>query len=167
MRYTRIGYVSRVPYPKYFPSDPVAFTDIVEVVRTRFELQTLALVGDRGMITAARIDAIRELNNNPDTATDFDWITALRAPAIATLAANDGLLQPGRSRLISNIAKWLAAGQFPSAVGRYGFYQVVASENANAVGDILTCPDARSSPNEPPSSQRGRAARKSVRCTWF
>ena len=74
-------------------ADPVAFTDIVEVVRTRFGLNTLVLVGDRGMITAARIDTIRELNDNPDTAADFDWITALRAPAIATLAADDGPLQ--------------------------------------------------------------------------
>lgn len=74
-------------------ADPVAFTDIVEVVRTRFGLNTLVLVGDRGMITAARIDTIRELNDNPDTAADFDWITALRAPAIAKLAAEDGPLQ--------------------------------------------------------------------------
>jgi len=74
-------------------ADPAAFTDIVEVIRTRFGLEKLVLVGDRGMITSARIDTIRELNDNPDTATDFDWITALRAPAIAKLAADDGPLQ--------------------------------------------------------------------------
>jgi hypothetical protein len=74
-------------------ADPDAFTDIVEVVRTRFKLDKLVLVGDRGMITSARIDALRELNDNPDTATDFGWITALRAPAIAKLAADDGPLQ--------------------------------------------------------------------------
>ena len=45
------------------------------------------------MITSARIDALRELNDDPDTATDFGWITALRAPAIAKLAADDGPLQ--------------------------------------------------------------------------
>ncbi|MGH3967606.1 MAG: IS1634 family transposase [Mycobacterium sp.] len=73
--------------------DPTAFTEIVEVVRTRFGLDRLVLVGDRGMITSARIDAIRELNDNPDTATDFEWITALRAPAIAKLADDDGPLQ--------------------------------------------------------------------------
>ncbi|BCO36345.1 hypothetical protein MHEC_27780 [Mycobacterium heckeshornense] len=61
-------------------ADPVAFTDIVEVVRTQFGLDRLVLVGDRGMITSARIDAIRELNDNPDTATGFGWLTALRAP---------------------------------------------------------------------------------------
>lgn len=74
-------------------ADPDAFTEIVEVVRTRFGLTRLVLVGDRGMITSARIDTIRELNDNPDTATDFGWITALRAPAIAKLATDDGPLQ--------------------------------------------------------------------------
>ena len=72
-------------------ADPTAFTDIVEVVRTGFGLDRLVLVGDRGMITSARIQALRELND--DAGTGFGWITALRAPAIATLAADDGPLQ--------------------------------------------------------------------------
>ncbi|MBV8346077.1 MAG: IS1634 family transposase [Mycolicibacterium sp.] len=71
-------------------ADPVAFADIVEVIRTGFGLDWLVLVGDRGMITSARIQALRELN---DTGAGFGWITALRAPAIATLAVDDGPLQ--------------------------------------------------------------------------
>ena len=74
-------------------ADPDAFTDIVEVVRTGLGIENLVLVGDRGMITTARIAALRKLNDDPDTATDFGWITALRAPAIAKLAADDGPLQ--------------------------------------------------------------------------
>lgn len=74
-------------------ADPVAFTQIVTVIRDTLGIAQLVLVGDRGMITAARIEALRELNDNPDTATDFGWITALRAPAIAKLAADDGPLQ--------------------------------------------------------------------------
>jgi len=74
-------------------ADPDAFTEIVPVIRDTFGLENLVLVGDRGMITTARIAALRELNDDPDTATDFGWITALRAPAIATLAADDGPLQ--------------------------------------------------------------------------
>ena len=74
-------------------ADPVAFNDIVEVIRDRFGLTRLVLVGDRGMITSARIDALRKLNEDPDTATAFGWITALRAPDIATLAAEQGPLQ--------------------------------------------------------------------------
>ena len=72
-------------------ADPAAFTKIVEVIRTGFGITDLVLVGDRGMITSARITALRELND--DTGTGFGWITALRAPQIATLAAADGPLQ--------------------------------------------------------------------------
>jgi Transposase DDE domain len=71
-------------------ADPSAFTEIVEVIKDKFGLERLVLVGDRGMITSARIQALRELNN---TGTDFGWITALRAPAIAKLARDDGPLQ--------------------------------------------------------------------------
>jgi hypothetical protein len=74
-------------------ADPVAFTKIVEVIKAKLGITKLVMVGDRGMITAARIDKLRELNNDPDSPTDFDWITALRAPAIAKLAADDGPLQ--------------------------------------------------------------------------
>jgi transposase len=73
--------------------DPDAFTEIADVVKDKLCIDKLVLVGDRGMITAARIEALRELNNNTDTPTDFDWITALRAPAIAKLAHDDGPLQ--------------------------------------------------------------------------
>jgi hypothetical protein len=74
-------------------ADPDAFTEIIPVIRDSFGLERLVLVGDRGMITSARIAALRALNDDPDTATDFGWITALRAPQVATLAAEDGPLQ--------------------------------------------------------------------------
>jgi hypothetical protein len=65
---------------------PTAFTEAVEVARGKFGLDDLVMVGDRGMITAARIRALRE-------ATGLSWITCLRAPAIRKLAADDGPLQ--------------------------------------------------------------------------
>ena len=74
-------------------ADPDAFSEIVTVIRDELGIQRLVLVGDRGMITSARIEALRKLNEDPDTATDFGWITALRAPAIAKLARDDGPLQ--------------------------------------------------------------------------
>ena len=74
-------------------SDPESFTEIVKVVKDKLGITRLVLVGDRGMITSARIDKLRELNDNPEAPTDFDWITALRAPAIAKLARDDGPLQ--------------------------------------------------------------------------
>ena len=45
------------------------------------------MVGDRGMITTARIEAVKELDGK------YGWITALRAPAIRKLMADDGPLQ--------------------------------------------------------------------------
>ena len=71
-------------------ADPTALGEIVTVVKDTFTLDNLVLVGDRGMITSARIAALRELN---EAGTDFGWITALRAPAVANLAADDGPLQ--------------------------------------------------------------------------
>jgi hypothetical protein len=71
-------------------ADPTAFGQIVTAVKDTFALDDLVLVGDRGMITTARITALRELN---ETGTGFDWITALRAPQVAKLAADDGPLQ--------------------------------------------------------------------------
>ena len=67
-------------------ADPAAFSEAVEVVRTKFGIGELTLVGDRGMITSARIEALKELGG-------LSWITCLRAPAIKTLAAADGPLQ--------------------------------------------------------------------------
>ena len=67
--------------------DPSALTEIVDVVREKFGLAKMVMVGDRGMITAARIAALTELEE------DYSWITALRAPAIRKLMADDGPLQ--------------------------------------------------------------------------
>jgi hypothetical protein len=67
-------------------ADPTAFVEAVDTVRERFGLRQLVMVGDRGMITRARIEALRELGGT-------GWLTALRAPAIAKLAREDGPLQ--------------------------------------------------------------------------
>jgi hypothetical protein len=67
-------------------ADPTSFIEAVEVVRDKFGLRELVMVGDRGMITSARIEALRELGGT-------GWLTALRAPQIAKLAAEDGPLQ--------------------------------------------------------------------------
>jgi hypothetical protein len=67
--------------------DPAAFTQITEVVRDKFGLARMVMVGDRGMITTARIQALREPGGK------YGWITALRAPAIRKLMADGGPLQ--------------------------------------------------------------------------
>jgi Transposase DDE domain len=67
-------------------ADPTAFTTIVQAVKNTFKLTDMVMVGDRGMITSARVHELRELGG-------FGWVTALRAPAIAALAADNGPLQ--------------------------------------------------------------------------
>jgi transposase len=74
--------------------DPAAFTAIVQVMRDKFTLDRMVMVGDRGMITSARIQALNaaEAGAGPPGGT-YGWITALRAPAIKKLIADDGPLQ--------------------------------------------------------------------------
>jgi transposase len=67
--------------------DPTTLATQIVKLKTRFSLRRVVLVGDRGMITKARL----ETDVRP---ADFDWITALRAPAIKRLAADGGPLQP-------------------------------------------------------------------------
>jgi hypothetical protein len=66
--------------------DPSTLAAQVTKLKERFGLSRVLLVGDRGMISEARI---RE-----DLApAGLDWLTALRAPAIQALAADNGPLQ--------------------------------------------------------------------------
>jgi transposase len=59
--------------------DPRTVASQVAKLRTRFGLERVVLVGDRGMITDARI------REDLSGVEGLDWITALRAPAIAAL----------------------------------------------------------------------------------
>lgn len=60
-------------------ADPKTLSKQIEKIQQRFGLTRVVLVGDRGMLTEARIE--QELRPN-----GLDWITALRAPAIRALA---------------------------------------------------------------------------------
>jgi hypothetical protein len=73
--------------------DPSAFTEIVTVVRNKFGLAGMVMVGDRGMITSARIAALNQREDGTPRPDPYGWITALRAPAIRKLMAEDGPLQ--------------------------------------------------------------------------
>ena len=66
--------------------DPSTVSAQIVKLKQRFGLARVVLVGDRGMLTEARL---RE-DVQP---AGLDWITALRAPAIQALAAEDGPLQ--------------------------------------------------------------------------
>ncbi len=67
-------------------ADPATLAAQVDKLKKRFRLKRVVLVGDRGMITQARID-------DDLKPAGLDWITALRAPAIQALAADDGPLR--------------------------------------------------------------------------
>lgn len=60
-------------------ADPKTVKSQLDKLRQRFGIQRIVLVGDRGMITAARI------RQDLLAAEGVDWITALRAPQIAQL----------------------------------------------------------------------------------
>jgi Transposase DDE domain len=67
-------------------ADPATLTSQVSKLKQRFGLSRVVLVGDRGMLTSARIEA----DLKP---AGLDWISCLRAPAIQQLAAANGPLQ--------------------------------------------------------------------------
>jgi transposase len=57
-------------------ADPTAFTAAVTAVKDTFKLDYKVMVGDRGMITTARIKALKEIGG-------LGWLTTLRSPQIA------------------------------------------------------------------------------------
>src|ERR1700751_4064492 len=68
-------------------ADPMTLSVQIDKLKQRFRLQRVVRVGDRGLLTSARI----EQTLRP---AGLDWITALRAPAIKELAVEGGPLPP-------------------------------------------------------------------------
>jgi len=68
-------------------ADPATVEAQVEKLRVRFRLTDIVLVGDRGMLTSARIERLREIGG-------IGWVSCLRAPAIRSLV-DAGDLQLG------------------------------------------------------------------------
>ena len=67
-------------------ADPATLDAQLEKLRRRFGLAEIVLVGDRGMLTSARIERLKELGG-------IGWVSCLRAPAIR------GLLEAGDLQL--------------------------------------------------------------------
>jgi transposase len=68
-------------------ADPATVAAQVAKLKARFGIERIAWVGDRGMITSARIENVLKPNA-------MDWISSLRAPQIALLAQEHGPFQP-------------------------------------------------------------------------
>jgi hypothetical protein len=67
-------------------ADPTTLKSQIDKVKSRFGIERVVLVGDRGMITAARI-------RDDLMGSGLDWIGCLRAPQIQALAQESGPLQ--------------------------------------------------------------------------
>jgi hypothetical protein len=68
-------------------SDPATVGAQVAKLKERFGIEHIAWVGDRGMLTSARIEQVLKPQG-------MDWVSSLRAPQIAQLAAEHGPFQP-------------------------------------------------------------------------
>jgi hypothetical protein len=67
--------------------DPATMAEQLTKLKQRFGIQRITWVGDRGMLTSARIEQVLKPQG-------MDWISSLRAPQIAQLAAELGPFQP-------------------------------------------------------------------------
>ena len=68
-------------------ADPATVAAQVSKLKERFGIERIAWVGDRGMLTSARIEQVLKPQG-------MDWVSSLRAPQIAQLAAEHGPFQP-------------------------------------------------------------------------
>lgn len=68
-------------------ADPATVAAQVSKLKDRFGIERVAWAGDRGMLTSARIEQVLKPQG-------MDWVSSLRAPQIAQLAAEHGPLQP-------------------------------------------------------------------------
>ena len=115
--------------------DPAAFTQIADVVRKKFGLAQMVMVGDRGMITSARIAALNQLEDRTQQPDPYGWITALRAPAIRKLMADDGPLQLSLSGQ-QDLAE-ITSGDFPGERLIACRNPVLAADRARKRQDLL------------------------------
>ena len=83
--------------------DPATVGDQVEKLRERFSLSRMVIVGDRGMLTQAQIEKLKQYPG-------LGWISSLRSPAIRSLVES-GHLQ--RSLFDETDLAEIRAPQFP------------------------------------------------------
>src|ERR1019366_5137692 len=110
-------------------ADPESFKTAITRVRRDFGIERLIMAGDLGMITGTRISDLRKL-------AGMDWITALKAPAIAALARDDGPLQMSLSG-VRNFAEITHPG-YPGERLICCHNRVLEAERARKREDLLT-----------------------------
>jgi hypothetical protein len=112
--------------------DPATVGSQVTKLKQRFGLTHVALVGDRGMITSARIrDDLKP--------AELDWITALRGPAIRALMAQ-GAIQPTLSGQ-TDMAE-INSPDYPGERLIACYNPFLAAERARKRGELLDATEA-------------------------
>jgi transposase len=110
--------------------DPSTLSSQVDKLKRRFGLKRVILVGDRGMITSARISE----DLKP---AGLDWITCLRAASIQALAAENGPLQMSLFDE-RDLAEITAPEMFPGERLIVCRNQELAAERARKREELLT-----------------------------
>jgi len=113
--------------------DPSTVPDQVEKLRGRFGLGRVVLVGDRGMLTQARIDALRE---HPG----LGWISALRFSAVRALAES-GAFQPSLFDT-QNLAE-ITSEEYPGERLVVCFNPLLAEDRKRTREELLVLTEAR------------------------
>ena len=122
-------------------ADPATVADQVRKIRTRFGIERIALVGDRGMLTTARIRKAVE-------PAGLDWISALKTADLRTLLRPTGTDGPAPLRpdeLLEDAVAEISSPAFPGE--RLMVCLNPRLRDARARASARTC----SAPPRPPS----------------
>jgi hypothetical protein len=109
--------------------DPTTLKDQIEKVRNRFGLSRVVFVGDRGLLTSARI------REELAPVEGLDWVSALRAEQIRKLAEDAGPLQ--RSLFDQTDLAEIQHPDFPSERLIACMNPLLAAERARKREDLL------------------------------
>jgi transposase len=113
--------------------DPTTVADQVDKLRDRFGLSHVVLVGDRGMLTQARID---ELKDHPG----LGWISALRSGSIRELM-EQGYLQ--RSLFDRQNLAEIRSPEFPSERLMACYNPLLADQRRRKREELLTATETK------------------------
>jgi Transposase DDE domain len=112
--------------------DPATLASQVTKIKSRFGLTHVAVAGDRGMLTKARIrDDLKP--------AELDWITALRGPAIKALMA-EGAIQP--SLFDEQDMAEIAHPDYPGERLIACYNPFLAADRARTRGELLDATEA-------------------------
>jgi len=114
-------------------ADPSTVGAQVTKLKERFGIERIAWVGDRGMLTSARIEQVLRPQGQ-------DWISSLRAPQITQLAAEHGPFQP--SLFDERNLLELASEQFPGERLIVCRNPLLAQERARKRSELLAATEA-------------------------